>query len=110
MPQAGQPVAQRVLVANDVEIPVRIFAPQSAGDDWLCVFEIGWPNGPARREIRGVDSVQALFLALQTIGAELYAARAAGAHDLQWLAPDAGFGFPLAPSLRDQATGDDRLI
>ena len=57
-------------------VPVRWFrpAPNPRGD-WGCVFEIDWPERPRRRlTIFGVDSVQALYLALQAVAAELYTA------------------------------------
>ena len=91
-------------------VPVTIYLPQAVGEDWRCAYEIGWPSGPRRAAANGVDSVQALLLAMQMIGAELYAACPPGAGYLAWLAEDDGFGFPLPPSMRDLAIGEDRLI
>jgi hypothetical protein len=111
----SSPIAQRILSAHDrgshrVVVPVTIYQPRAAGDDWRCAYEIAWPGLPRRGAVFGVDSVQALLLAMQTIGALLYTARPPGMEDLQWLEKDGGFGFPLAPAVRDLAIGDDRLI
>ena len=48
---------------RDVEIPVRIRAPEKAEVDWICRFEIGWPEGKAERWGTGVDAAQALVMA-----------------------------------------------
>ena len=34
---------------RDIDIPVRIHAPEKAEVDWICRFEIGWPEGKAER-------------------------------------------------------------
>jgi hypothetical protein len=65
-------IAVRSLVLQDrnIEIPVRIHAPEKAKVDWICRFEIGWPEGTAERWGAGSDAVQSLLIALQMIGAE----------------------------------------
>jgi hypothetical protein len=40
---------------------------------WICRYEIDWPSEKRSYFAGGVDSSQALILALQMIGAELYA-------------------------------------
>jgi hypothetical protein len=57
-------------------LPVRWFRPTpDPRGDWSCVFQIDWPERPRRTmTISGVDSVQALYLALQTAAVELYTA------------------------------------
>lgn len=62
---------------HPVPVRWRIPVPDQRGD-WSCEYEIEWPQ----REVRiarayGVDSVQALYLALQNVAAELYTARPA---------------------------------
>ncbi len=107
-------IAQRVLKfgasgASGI-VPVTIYLPRASGNDWCCAYEIGWPTGTRQGQAFGVDSVQALLLAMQTIGAELYATRPSGIDDLQWLEKGGGFGFPLSPAVRDMAVGEDRLM
>lgn len=69
-------IAERILKIRrglvDIDVPIRIFAPERDEAAWACRYEIGWPGTPKTQSIFGVDSVQALFLALQAIGAELY--------------------------------------
>ena len=92
------------------EMRVRIFAPFAASENWSCVYEIDWPDNVRRRAAHGLGAVQALSLALQTIGAELYTDRQPGIESLRWLDDDEGLGFPLPPSLRDFARGEDKFI
>ena len=64
-------LATRLLRLEDrpgVEIPVRIFAPVQDDVDWSCRFEIGWPEGMLTRSVIGIDTIQALELALRRIG------------------------------------------
>jgi len=107
-------IATRVIIWHrgdaDVEIPIRIHAPEQARVDWLCRFEIDWPAGKAERWGAGVDAVQALHHALQMIGAELYTSPQHEAGKLEWLAPAFGYGFPVANNIRDLLIGDDKLF
>lgn len=74
------------------------------------MYEIEWPASIRRNAALGVDSMQALLLAMQMAGAELYAARPPRIQTLDWLADDGSLGFLLPPSLRGLAQGDDKLI
>ena len=83
---------------------VRLFAPRAEGDDWFCAYEIEWPGAPRVGKIGGVDSVQALLLAMQAVAADLYAGRPAGVSDVYWLEPGRASDFlrrrPGAMTLR----------
>jgi hypothetical protein len=91
-------IATRVLklrrTAGDIDIPVRIFAPEQEGASWSCKFEVDWPDGTPRIAAGGVDSVQALHLALELIGAQLYASDHRASGKLMWL--EAGKGYWLS--------------
>jgi hypothetical protein len=91
----------------EVDVPVIISAPERAEVDWICRFEIGWPEGAASRHAAGTDSVQALVFALQMIGAELYASKHHEAGHLVWMEPGQGYGFPVPNGIRDLLVGDD---
>jgi hypothetical protein len=104
-------IASRVLALQDadleIEIPIRIFAPELKKASWLCRYEIDWPEGTQAMEAEGIDSVQALVVALQMIGADVYSSNY---HKLGKLALDVsgnGYGFPVVSSLRDLLEGDD---
>lgn len=104
-------VASRILMCRqdggDIEIPIRVHAPERAEVDWICRFEIGWPQEPAARWGTGVDAVQALLFALQMIGAEIYTSALHAQDRLTWLAPGRGYGFPVPDNIQDLLIGDD---
>jgi hypothetical protein len=93
---------------DEIPIEICIFAPRKAeSGSWFCRYEIDWPDENHQMDVGGADSVQALVLALQTIGAEIYTSNyhKAGAlfveHDRK------GYGFPVMSNLRDLLVGDD---
>jgi hypothetical protein len=112
----NQVVAHRILTATvegkRIQVEVRVFMPicLSGGENWECAYEIAWAARRRRNSVGGLDSVQALFLALQFIGAELYAGRPAELAGLTWLEPGQGYGFLLPPNLRDLAVGEDKML
>ena len=105
-------IATRNLSLRDgdeiVPIPVRIFAPErEKSGSWSCRYEIDWPDKKKKMTAGGYDSVQALLVALQMIGSELYTTNYHKAGNLFWGKPGDGYGFPVAPSIRDLLQGDD---
>lgn len=107
-------IASRILTMTvdgaDVEVPVRIFAPIDRGDHWRCEFEIGWPERMRRGKGYGIDSVQALLIAMQCIGVELYSSEAHEGGRLKWDRPRGGYGFPLHSGISDLYEGDDKRL
>lgn len=105
-------IASRVLklreAGRDVGIPIEIFAPEQRSMDWICRFEIGWPDGKLERYASGIDAVQALLLALHMIGAQIYASDHHASGSLVWLEPGFGYGFPVPASIRDLLVGNDK--
>ena len=105
-------IATRTLQFNDGsetrDIPIRIFGPQDQGDNWSCGYEIDWPEGRRTMEVSGIDSVQPLLLALQMIGAALYAYDHNESGRLVFHEPGKGYGFPVPVSLRHLPIGNDR--
>jgi hypothetical protein len=105
-------VATRVLTlrraTGDVEIAIRIFAPEQQDVDWGCRFEIEWPDGMQALTAMGIDAVQALDHALKAIGANLYTSQHHKSGELVWLEPADGYGFPVANSVRDLLIGYDK--
>ena len=105
-------IATRSLVLRDdhrsIEVPIRIHAPEKDKVDWICRFEIGWPEGRVERWGGGIDAVQSLWIALQMIGAEIYTSQHHKAGRLAWLESDRGYGFPVSNNIRDLLVGDDK--
>lgn len=91
----------------DSEVAIRISAPQPDQGAWSCACEIDWPEGTRKFAIRGVDSVQALELALKMIGSTLYTSEYHKSKVLTWDKPGNGYGFPVPATIRDLLEGDD---
>jgi hypothetical protein len=104
-------IATRILTLKrpdgDIEIPISISAPKHEGDAWSCIYEIGWPEGKESITAWGHDSAQALVVALQMIGAEIYSSAYHKSGDLMLDAPGGGYGFAVVGSIRDLLEGDD---
>ncbi len=106
------PIATRTLIAGvgkeEAEVAIHISAPvEQAPREWTCEFEIGWPNQTMAKRATGVDSMQALVLALQMIGSVIYASEYHKRGELRWARHGEGYGFPVAGSLRDLLQGSD---
>ena len=104
-------IASRVLTVLEGEaetkVPIRLFAPVHEGRSWGCRYEIDWPDRQKTVTAHGVDSAQALHIALQMVGAELYTSRYHEAGALIFDAPGRGYGFPVPANMRDMLIGDD---
>lgn len=85
-------------------------APEQSDKGWICRFTIEWPEGKAERWGSGSDGVQAIVIALQMIGAEIYASALHKAGQLVWLSPGHGYGFPVTSNIRDLLIGDDAIF
>ena len=94
----------------ETDVPVTIFAPIDRGDHWRCEFQIGWPGRKRTGKGRGIDAVQALLIAMQCIGVELYTSEAHAAGQLKWEQPGGGYGFPLHSGVSDLYEGDDKRM
>lgn len=112
--EGGVVIASRDLTmtvdGGEVAVPVKIYAPADKGDHWRCEFEIGWPDRTRRGKGYGIDSTQALLVAMQSIGVELYTSEAHNAGRLKWDRPRGGYGFPLRSGVSDLYEGDDKRI
>lgn len=91
-----------------IPVPVALYAPEKNEKDWSCRYTIGWPNGIEARAAYGIDSVQALVLTLQSIGASLYFSDYHKSGRLKWGDPNDGYGFPVPKNARDMLIGYDK--
>jgi hypothetical protein len=106
-------IATRVLKLQrssaDINIPVSLFVPERESDGvWFCKYEIEWPDGKWVSRAGGIDSIQALFLALQMIGTDIYTSNYHKSGQLFVDSPNQGYGFPVPITLRDLMVGDDK--
>jgi hypothetical protein len=93
---------------SESDIPVRLFQPEAEeGRGWGCRFEIEWPDRTISMIARGFDSIQALEIALQLIGVQLYTSSYHDAGQLIFEKPGGGYGFPVPRNMRDLLIGDD---
>jgi hypothetical protein len=68
------------------DIVINIHAPDPARVDWLCRYDIGWPERKVERHGAGIDAVRGMMHALKMIGAELYTSDHHRSGRLEWLA------------------------
>lgn len=105
-------IATRVLklkkLESEIAVPIRLYAPTNAGLSWACRIEISWPSEPFELDVHGEDAIQALDLALKTLGAAIYASDHHATGKLVWLEHGRGYGFPVMNNMRDMLVGDDK--
>jgi hypothetical protein len=105
-------IATRMLIlrgeAGDAEIPIRIHALEQDDRCWKCRYAVEWPGGKFESEAYGEDAVQAIVLAFEKIGVELYVSDEHKSGKLGWGEPGNGYGFPVAKTVRDLLVGYDK--
>jgi hypothetical protein len=94
----------------DIPVPIRLFAPEYDDGHWICRYTIDWPEQPQENFGAGVDALQALHLALQRIGIDLYFSPTHKAGTLMWEKPGDGYSFPLPKNGRDLLIGADKTF
>ena len=82
-------IAERELMLDGEPLMVRLFAPrldeEHGNGTWACDFQISWRTEQKRTTIYGVDSYQALVLAMRIIPTMIEASDAVKAGRLSWL-------------------------
>ena len=106
--------ARRILyietASGPIAVPISIDVPVADGDAWRCAFVIAWPEGDFRFFTMGLDSAQALSIALGRIAYQLYMSPHHSAGTLFFDRPGTGYGFRLPYHIRDLAIGDDKTL
>ena len=93
--------------SGEIEVAVRLFRPEEDAGMWICRYEIDWPSQERSHFAAGIDAIQAIFLALQMVGIELYTSTYHKSGFLKWSEQSQGYGFPVARNVRDLLIGDD---
>ena len=96
-------------VTNETVIAIKIHQPEKREKAWSCRYEIDWPEGAQAFEAIGFDALQALVLALQMVGAEIYSSAYHREGRLRAYDNEKGYGFPVAASLRDLLVGVEKV-
>ncbi len=78
-------IVERTYLLDGTELTCRFYRPQFDGQDFSCRYEIGWPDGPRSRNVWGVDGIQSLLLAMQSLHGDLLLRRERDGLDLRWL-------------------------
>ncbi|HEY1428444.1 MAG TPA: hypothetical protein VGF18_02650 [Candidatus Tumulicola sp.] len=98
-------VAARSLLLDGIsKVTIRIRRPLESGDDYECEFEIRGLGDVDIEPVRGVDSLQALFAALESIRRQLLPFR----DRLSWMGSEATDGLPSTMLFRDSS--NERLL
>src|SRR5262245_12315770 len=96
-------IAKRTLSLSgepDRSVSVSIFRPRRDGRDYRCEFAIVGLGPPRVYAAMGVDSTQALLLALQRVGTILCTSAAGKEGRLRWLG-SSELGFPVPDIITD---------
>jgi hypothetical protein len=103
----GTVVATRQLdLSVDKTVTVLVGKPEKFpdADDYYCPYQILGLGNERVRRAGGVDSIQALELALKMIGTDLYTSKESQSGELTWSGGKKGdLGFPVPDVLRDLA-------
>ncbi len=95
--------------AAERAIAIDIYKPKQREKAWACRYVIDWPEGRRSFESNGHDPLQALVLALQMIGSEIYTSAYHREGRLRAYDREKGYGFPFPGSLRDLLVGADKV-
>ena len=107
--ELGTVIARRVFDCGERNVMLEIGMPypmDMGRPDCWCPYRITGIGAGEVKRIGGVDSVQALYLAMQRAAADLYASEEARAQVLRWLG-SGNFGLPFSPVIADLVPPED---
>lgn len=89
-------IERRLSLATGAEVILRFYQPEPDGEScYRCEYQIDWPDRKRKFCGFGVDSVQALTIAMQMAHVELLTSAEGKSGALSWLG-EADLGLPLA--------------
>ncbi|WP_106337556.1 DUF6968 family protein [Alsobacter soli] len=88
-------------------IEIAIHQPEPDDRCWTCAYSIGWPDRTRKSQAYGLDALQALVMALQKIGSEIYTSDHHRSGSLRAEGDERGYGFPVPQGLKDMVIGSD---
>ena len=108
--EMGTIIAARELsLADGSPVTVELGLPYADGEnpDYVCPYRIrGMGSGRVRCSF-GIDPIQALMLAMQVIGTDLYSSDEYRSGSLRWFKPHDDLGLPVLPSFEDVLPKED---
>jgi hypothetical protein len=107
MPNAMQRILKLRSGTGDIDVVVNIYWPEPRENSWFADWTIGWPDRERKGSAGGADAIQALLVALNMVGSELYCSAEHEAGRLDWADDWSGYGFPVPRGMREVLTGDD---
>jgi len=91
-------IERRYELRGGLEVLVRLEGPRPGErGDFRCDYEIVWPDRVRRFYAGGVDEVQALYLAMKSVHAELLFSPEGRRGEITWLG-SSDLGLPVADS------------
>ena len=105
----GTVIARRVFDCGDKNVMLEIGMPypmDKGQPDCWCPYRISGLGSDAVKRSGGVDSMQALYLAMQSAAADLYCSDAARDQVLQWLG-QRNLGLPVLKAIADLVPPED---
>lgn len=79
------PIAQRKLTFGEESMLVQVARPESNGDDFVCLYSITSKSNEKFGHAMGMDSMQALQLALRSIEIDLNSLAQSSGKNITWL-------------------------
>jgi hypothetical protein len=107
MPEPMQRMLRLRSGTGCADVLILIHWPEPRENSWFADWSIGWPDRERKGSAGGADAIQALLVALNMVGSELYCSAEHQAGRLGWADDWSGYGFPVPNGMRDVLTGDD---
>lgn len=104
----GTVIARRVFDCGEMNVMLEIGTPyrMGQGPDCWCPYRISGLGCGEVKRVGGVDSMQALYLAMQAAAADLYSSNAAREKILEWLG-STDLGLPVRDVIADLVPKDE---
>jgi len=101
-------IARREFECGSEKVILEIGTPYPVdeGRNWFCPWRISGLGFDKVRRTGGVDSMQALYLAMQSAAADLYSCDVARQQSLRWL-DQRNLGLPFLSAIADLVPPED---
>jgi hypothetical protein len=94
------PFIVREFEVDGQTVECRFFQPELVDIDYVCRYEVEWPNKQLSSKSFGIDQVQALLLAMQKVHADLLFLRVKKGSKVEWLENE-NLALPIIDSIQE---------